>query len=966
MAVASPGSIAELFRIYDDLRCPEQAIINRCSAELSEIFADPFSISLLISAYADFPSDYYKRCILLSLKYLLHTRIPHGDPETLRNDQNALMVLLELEKERTFQIGLALLVLALLSQSGHDWVSLDPYLQSSQLHAEVHLIFFASLLSSGVEDKHFLELCKSTIDLGFRQEIPDQIMAFSVLGFFQRKMENPDDILNYGSNINRLFRTLITDPQSTPEQISRFISAIDCFIENGADFITIEAVCPTLLIIENLFCSPNYSIRVILRDYLNRRFLYLSFDTETALNILDRMIDLSIWFFSVEIDEATVEFDDFRGVFFWYSAHEASRFVCSRIEALLSESTPERICCALDLIRGLIARCGASEYLIRYLIVCLEFQVDFQVRALAMHILCDYSTVLQHSLEIHFTELVNSLSRLCTEALVNPDQEKYSSTVLATLTHLIAPGRAIEPVLDTVVGIVVTFFQRRIALYDVILLIAQILQTHTNCIIDQYELLFEICLSCMASADPAIRSVVYYTIPCFAVLSTTLMLPHLRHVLALALEEGDRELLPRVVEMFGRLVFSFPDIAQSLDPVVEMAIGLQASECGDDQAVLVGLALFSCCGRFSNQCIPIVFSLLFRALESGQFSTLPQVLELFVSRLPEDALNAIAGYLERIAREPAATDCQAIAEASTMILSHILPGPRLVSFLFRTFVHSIDHFLFQDTDRKVQFACRAFLRDFFTRCEGCDVTKVIIALQEYTQSLLVREIRLAEPFAFDILAALNNRFSHLLQPDLHSRALESIVDTSPEIARSACGFVGSLPRHVLGAIAEAAFNRITSRLTAPEPATTSILLMRDALISGLCTLNRDFQLLPADAFVDTFDRFLPIRFDLDEFGNVYSYLCDIYESCCWDMRMKYLRWFVELSAHHDQFARLAKRNVVQRSDCCRIFRIIADCLDRYADPSEIVADLCQRDENQIDAFRAFLNFLTVYCRRTEI
>jgi hypothetical protein len=45
---------------------------------------------------------------------------------------------------------------------------------------------------------------------------------------------------------------------------------------------------------------------------------------DLALDLLDRIVELIVWFYSNEIDEATSAFDDFRGILNWSSTAAAA------------------------------------------------------------------------------------------------------------------------------------------------------------------------------------------------------------------------------------------------------------------------------------------------------------------------------------------------------------------------------------------------------------------------------------------------------------------------------------------------------------------------------------------------------------------------------------------------------------------------------------------------------------------
>ena len=161
----------------------------------------------------------------------------------------------------------------------------------------------------------FIDSVRPKLELAFRQTFADQISAFCLLATFTADPTTAEVFEEYVPQISRLLRGLMDAEDS--QKIGLFFLVMNFCMQN-LDSEKIEQMCPTLAIVDSVLLSQNYTFKVELRDYLRRRFLKTTFQGDAAIEVLDRMLELSVWFYSNEIDEATAAFDDFRGILNWF------------------------------------------------------------------------------------------------------------------------------------------------------------------------------------------------------------------------------------------------------------------------------------------------------------------------------------------------------------------------------------------------------------------------------------------------------------------------------------------------------------------------------------------------------------------------------------------------------------------------------------------------------------------------
>jgi hypothetical protein len=453
----------------------------------------------------------------------------------------------------------------------------------------------------------------------------------------------------------------------------------------------------------------------------------------------------------------------------------------------------------------------------------------------------------------------------------------------------------------------------------------------------------------------------------------------LQYALQIAFSEDEIPNRISACECVAKLTAVLPSLSvtEYLESATEFAISLLSES--DPGRTVIALAEIAINPSFAEACRPVVFSALRSILEgriSESYVILAQVLET-IPDPPTDFLISAVADLDHILECQLETEDESIihvVNSLSAILEHLpeachIEFGRIFSRVKDAFSSLISNFSYEETDRKLRLSFQTFLQKFLLHRTDLTTFEFLPRFIGFAIELLDVGIPEVQSQSFVFLAAIAESIPSIIKseiPNLVSRAIEAVMSRPPHVARNGAYFIRILAPEDIAGIAREILQVVIDRLMVDELESMSVAYLRDTLVSAACVINGTFSMFPIDDFVNLIGRFLPVLYDTDEIGEVYSYLCRNYENVNEETQKIYFRCLVRFSCLQRVTADFIRRGVIELGVYLQMFTILTDCLRRCSDPDGVVNELLEGNAGKVADFHEFMAVLKQLSHQSNV
>ena len=989
------GQIALVTSMMNEFRSNDEARSNASSKALAEWVKNPDIFPILHEIYKQNTTDVVlKRTVLICYRAALVHLFAAGPPpaNVLKFVQDSLMDLEAIETDQSFLSEISILSVMIFSRTKQGWESLDNFLKAEPTNLENYLNLLTHYLSQVSPVRvDLLEIAVPRIENAFQRGFGEQMNAFCLLATAKLcSSEGAMMFERFIPAIQQLYTKVFE--AETEQRVSVFFTALSFCMRFADDEGLIERICPTIQVIETV-TNPglSYTSRILIREYLNERFLQMSPSEGDAISVLDEMIKLGIWLYTSEIDEATSTIDDFVPIFNWFPRGRGVPLFLERVQSLVSQGRPEMVCTALDLIRAVIAKNGDLPGVCDFVCECLKLP-DFRLKSLAAALLKDYQGILQGSIVANFERIVGIVIDWAHDVAkleLSVDREEFSIPAISLLIEIIHVNMNLDSVFEAILALATHFMSRGTIneQYHATILLAHACETNTVKVSEHIQAIATTILDQLPTCrDDSIRSVCYVTVPVLALRCKSIVVERLPSLVSQMAKEESIEARVRAVEMVGRLVGLLDEVRQFLGPVVEMSIEMITSMTHEDpinweqvSALLIALSsIVSICADFIPTSVPVIFSTLrtiVRAREPSALLKIPKVFRFVLGILPQELIDdnfsiliseisiLVSGEEVKLRDDVAAALIETMSDLIEQIdIDGAAMKEKLVRHVLGVLKSLVDDFEYKDEKIRLGNACSRFLQAFILRTP--EMAPLIGEIFDYSISVLDSDSTTGKPISCLLLSAIASITPEFIKPAQWTRILQHCLGSLHCEARCAKNasyllktLVKSIPsiRETNG---QEILAQVSQALNQETPDIPDRLYLQDTLVGTFSTLAQSLN-IPFDQYLEVVERFLPVVTDVNELEDVYSYITGSFANASAGSKQKIFAICVRLSCLRTNIVYYLKEGNLTLETCLRIWEILKSGLDAAGDAKAAVAEILGQDQESMREFADFLNLLTM-------
>lgn len=993
----SEQQIEHVVSLINELRSNDTEKSNESAAILSELSKNPDIFPVLHQIYKRSSGDEaMKRGVLIcyrsGLLHLFQTDSPQHD--VLEFAQDSLMELESFETDQNFLTELSILATLIFSRTKQGWRSIHCFLETGGTNLENYLFLLTHYLTQVIPTPiHLLVLAAPQIERAFQGGFSERINAFCLLATARLVAEEGVMMMErFIPAIQNLYELVFE--ADTEHRVHVFFAVLSFCIQYSDDKDLIERVCPTIRVIETVM-NPGltYTARIVIREYLNERFLQMSVSEDDATRVLVEMIRLCVWLYGTEIDEATSTINDFVPILRWFAPERGVPLFLQQARILAGQGRPETSCAALDLIRAVLSKNGDLEGITDFICACLALP-DFRVKCMATAVLRDFQIVLEDSIASRFERIVDIIlewAQAVVRCDLSVDREEFSIPCVTLLLEMIDANMNLDSVLERILTLASIFITKGTVneQYYSILLLGKVCESNTPKVGEHIRVIAAMILDQLPHChDDSLRAVCYITIAPIGFRCKEIVVERLTQICSLIAGEESIEAKVRGIEAIGRLAPFVEEVHPFLGPTATMTIQVLEVVTSEDSVdwknvctLLISLgSIANVCQELVPTTAPVILSNLRKVFESRNRSGLlmvPAVLRQVLSVLPQEmtdgdfsvVINEIPAMLTDPKRKQKDDVTTALLEALSDILDEIqIEGVDVKQKLVLYGLHMLKSmavdYEFTDEKIKLEAACSRLLQLLISSATEPEMMPSIREALQYSIAVVRSDISHGKSVCFVLLAAIVSSMPELANQEEWTSILQiamTSLDPSARHAKNAAYLIKRLVIAMPAIVASRgteALERVAQILADETPGDAPRLYLQDTLI-GTFSMIAQAVGLPFEQYLNVAERFLPVVTDSNEMDDVYSYLCQNFQTASDACKHRIFCCFVKLSVVRSKIVYLVKDGSLSFATCMGIWNIMKTVLDALEDAKATVAEILGHNEDAIQGFGSFMNTLLI-------
>lgn len=880
-----------IIQCYRQLQTTNIDAIYHANEYLDSICSDSSSICEFVNIYLNYSDLYIRKSALIGIVNCISRLQNIGNDAITYLAENYFCMLAINEDNDCCSSFLVEIGEFIIQKIGVNyWTGLKDYLFSDTVSQIYYRLLTQYLVSIDEFDKNLLKLIFNKIAIGLEEEQDYNIKlsAFCLLLTSYFIHNSIDFLLSFSPKIITFFKELFNDPDYN--HFKNYLDAINICIENKID--VVETFCSTLEIIQNLSnIKLSYTHCIILKNYVNKRLQFIDLSIEEAEFTFNQFVQLSIKFFSHEIDESTKEINSFLPILKKIQFKKCLELSLNTINDLLSLDTPESICTAISILSSLVLRCGYFNGVLDIFVKCFEYQnpkvqlYSYSSFSDLSKIICDYtSSELDDICKITFNVLNSYLN------MNSNIRDEYTIEIIHSLTNMLISNINISSLLSDLMVLLYQFLQngsnKEIYYFLTILSITLCKAAQDDFIKYVDDICNFLVYFGITHIDESIRIISYYCISCLVSNYPNNMKKYIHIIIETIEKENEEEVFDNICYFIGCLASSYkeevlPYISQKINFIFN-----QIKENGYYAFDALSSILITYKTKELIQLYYDSLTLIFE--EHFNHSKIYQSLKKSLYILNElNETQIFTSIIKNIEKQ--------IDESNKEIDS--LEGCIEIVILVY-YYEIIDPLYFM----KLSYNIIDFILDSYDESKN----SILDSCSEIIRTILLNEssdalIEISKQLAQKILPYLNSdidylkHFSYLFLSDfvkipqiISEEDLEDSIYSLTSSIEQEISFIAKDAVCLLNSISKAypnlilkhcerivnlSYNRLKSTITSKNDE-----YLKDNLISLLVSIERQEQFIPTNAFISSIIRYLPILDDEFEFTNVYSYVYSVYES----------------------------------------------------------------------------------------
>ncbi|OHT05112.1 hypothetical protein TRFO_27293 [Tritrichomonas foetus] len=395
-------------------RSSNQSLLSMASNELLVLYSNPDSIPLLLSMFLEYDDDFIRKNLLIGLdKALTDNNINKLSPEKLSIVQDMFVNLVfSLTDDQAFD-DISNPLFFLYHKTGM-WPSLQQYISTGDYTKTRYFLILNHVVSKDINNEDSVEQMIEFVTPRLQQNLASNQSLenfFTLLCFISSlavKSKNRDFLFDFVDFFKNALHELLQNLES--KFFANYLEVLRYLIAGGyLDFI--ENVCPLPNLLQ-LSLNPDldYAKSMTIRSFFNETLDLCNYDSKTILQFLEMIVQLSIKFYSTEVDIQTQQIDDYFKFFKLLSIEECQEFSNTKIQQLLQLNSIPSICTAMSIYQGAIIRGAIFENVLNLFIQCYSIDNN-DIKMIVISTLSDVSEEISVQIEQHSTTLFSMFSQ---------------------------------------------------------------------------------------------------------------------------------------------------------------------------------------------------------------------------------------------------------------------------------------------------------------------------------------------------------------------------------------------------------------------------------------------------------------------------------------------------------------------------------------------------------------------------